>query len=72
MERVVDIADAAVKHMEHVIQSSDMDETGAVLCKRRRQNSITLNICLKYDYYYYYLFFLTEKIISVLWKHNND
>ena len=30
MERVVDIADAAVKHMQHVVQSSDMDGTGKV------------------------------------------
>ncbi len=28
MERVVDIAEAAIKHMTHVIQSSDADETG--------------------------------------------
>lgn len=27
VERVVDVADAAVKHMEHVVQSSDMEET---------------------------------------------
>lgn len=27
VERVVDIADAAVKHMQHVVQSADMDET---------------------------------------------
>ena len=31
MERVVDIADAAVKHMPHVVETSDMDETGTVL-----------------------------------------
>ena len=31
MERVVDIADAAVKHMQHVVESSDSDETGTVL-----------------------------------------
>lgn len=30
VERVVDIADAAVKHMHHVVQSADMDETGAI------------------------------------------
>ena len=29
MERVVDIAEAAIKHMTHIIQSSDVDETGA-------------------------------------------
>ena len=29
MERVVDIAEAAIKHMTHIIQSSDIDETGA-------------------------------------------
>jgi len=28
VERVVDIADAAVKHMQHVVESSDMDEAG--------------------------------------------
>jgi len=26
VKRVVDIADAAVKHMQHVVESSDMDE----------------------------------------------
>ena len=31
MERVVDIADAAVKHMQHVVESSDMDEAGTVV-----------------------------------------
>ena len=31
VERVVDIADAAVKHMQHVVESSDMDEAGTVL-----------------------------------------
>jgi len=31
VKRVVDIADAAVKHMQHVVESSDMDEAGAVL-----------------------------------------
>lgn len=30
VERVVDIADAAVKHMQHVVQSADMDETGTI------------------------------------------
>ena len=32
-ERVVDTADAAVKHMQHmhVVESSDMDEAGTVL-----------------------------------------
>lgn len=29
VERVVDIAEAAIKHMTHIIQSSDADETGA-------------------------------------------
>ena len=29
VERVVDIAEAAIKHMAHIIQSSDADETGA-------------------------------------------
>ena len=29
MERVVDIAEAAIKHMTHIIQSSDADKTGA-------------------------------------------
>lgn len=28
MERVVDIANAAIKHMANVTQSSDADETG--------------------------------------------
>ena len=28
VERVVDIAEAAIKHMTHIIQSSDVDETG--------------------------------------------
>jgi len=28
VERVVDIAEAAIKHMTHIIQSSDIDETG--------------------------------------------
>jgi len=28
VERVVDIAEAAIKHMTHIIQSSDADETG--------------------------------------------
>ena len=32
VERVVDIADAAVKHMQHVVQSADMDETGTISC----------------------------------------
>ncbi|CAH3110472.1 unnamed protein product [Porites lobata] len=27
VERVLDIADAAVKHMQHIVQSADMDET---------------------------------------------
>ena len=31
VERVVDIADAAVKHMQHVVESSDMDEAATVL-----------------------------------------
>ena len=31
MERVVDIADAAVKHMQHVVESTDLDESGTVL-----------------------------------------
>lgn len=35
VERVVDIADAAVKHMEHVVQSSDMEETGTVLTEQK-------------------------------------
>ena len=30
VERVVDIAAAAVKHMEHVAHSSETDETGVV------------------------------------------
>lgn len=29
VERVVDIAEAAIKHMTHIIQSSDTDEAGA-------------------------------------------
>ena len=29
MERVVDIAEAAIKHMMHIIRSSDADQTGA-------------------------------------------
>ena len=31
VERVVDIADAAVKHVQHVVESSDMDEAGTFL-----------------------------------------
>ena len=31
VERVVGIADAAVKHMQHVVEFSDMDESGTVL-----------------------------------------
>ena len=30
MERVVDIADAEVKHMQHDVESSGMDEAGTV------------------------------------------
>ena len=33
VERVVDIADAAVKHMQHVVQSSNMDEIGTFFFK---------------------------------------
>lgn len=32
VERVVDIADAAVKHMQHVVQSANVDETGTISC----------------------------------------
>ena len=34
MERVVDIAEVAIKHMTHVVQSSDADETGTTISRR--------------------------------------
>ena len=54
VERVVDIAEAAIKHMTHIIQSSDADETGAyslhflsnATVLAVNQNFVTVWICV--------------------------
>ena len=47
MERVVDIADAAVKHMEHVVHSPDLDETGKEILLKLQQFNVVNKLWCK-------------------------